>query len=128
VPTWRSCAGSAGTRSALCASPASTSPRYGPLVGARYVVTVHRGDRTDARRGTLPYLVWNDIDTITGGEMMHLGYRPTTPGPTGSTGSPGRSAGGIGSTEYASIELSSCWLLKRHRPVRVRASRSAPPT
>lgn len=35
-----------------------------------------RGDRTNAWRGTLPDRVWNDIETITGAEMMRFGYTP----------------------------------------------------
>jgi Sulfotransferase family len=39
-----------------------------------------REDRTDAWRVTLPDRVWNDIETITGGEMMRFGYTPERPG------------------------------------------------
>jgi Sulfotransferase family len=39
-----------------------------------------RGDRTDAWRGTLPARVWNDIEAITGGEMVRFGYTPDRSG------------------------------------------------
>jgi hypothetical protein len=42
-----------------------------------------RGDQTDAWRGTLPARVWNDIETITGSEMMRFGYVPDDSGPHG---------------------------------------------
>jgi hypothetical protein len=51
--------------------------RFGPLVGARYVVIgAPAGSNRMRGAATLASRVWDDIETITDGDMTRLGYGP----------------------------------------------------